>query len=114
MPNVDGKPKYLTLDETKELWKAKGVIAQTYKGKCTTHSFCEYVWNQNSFTYEGLEVHGWGVTYHSYDLTSESSSFIAIPYGNGNIITSGEGRVISENYEKTTIKVVHTKKEYNP
>ena len=114
MPNVDGKPKYLTLDETKALWKAQGVLAQTYKGKCTTHSLCEYVWNKSSFTYEGQEVHGWGVTYHSYHLTSESASFIAIPSGDGNIITSGTGRVISENYDNPQIKVVHTKKEYNP
>ena len=114
MPNVDGKPKYLTLDETKALWKAQGVIVQTYKGKCTTHSLCEYVWNKNSFTYEGQEVHGWGVTYHRYHLTSENASFIAMPSGDGNIITSGEGRVISENYENTSIKVVHTKQEYNP
>ena len=106
MPNVDGKPKYLTLDETKALWIAQGISMQTYKGKCTTHSFCQYVWNK--------EVHGWGVTYDKYNLTSELASFFAKPSGDGNIITISGGYVISENYENSSITVVHTKKEYDP
>ena len=106
MPNVDGKSKKLTLDETKRLWIAQGISRQTYKGKCTAHSFCEYAWNKNG--------NGWSVTWHGYHLTSESTSFFTVPSGNDNIITISGGYVISENYENLNITVVHTKKEYDP
>ena len=66
MPNENGKPKNLTLEETKKLWEAQGVIVQTYKGICNNFSTCQYVWNKIPFTEDGQEIHAWSVIWDRY------------------------------------------------